>query len=157
MFRPALVLVISIVIASCDFGLTPVVQDPGFEGTIRIRSAWPPADSVQTFVVIAFRSYPPGNILEEVLSGRALYSEPLKKDTSVVHYRIQRADLMGSFSYVVVAQQYGPDIQANWKVVGVYTTTGDNTRPSPVDLAGGMYVKGVDMDVDFYNLPPQPF
>jgi hypothetical protein len=41
--------------------------------------------------------------------------------------------------------------------VGVYTVTGDFTKPSPIDLGEGRFLRGIDVDVDFINLPPQPF
>jgi hypothetical protein len=64
---------------------------------------------------------------------------------------------MGTFAYVAVAWQFGPNIQSDWRAVGVYTATGDVTRPTPITIYNGRFTDGIDITVDFKNLPPQPF
>lgn len=163
MSSPVLLLVALLLhgmLSACeDHGLAPATQSesPGFSGIIRVRSAWPPQDSVRDLRIAAFRTYPPKDILSEVLSGTTVFSEELPYGVDSLSYRVQADALSGSFAYVVVAQNYGPDPFKEWRAVGVYTITGDFTMPSPIDLAEGRFLRGIDVEVDFINLPPQPF
>ena len=145
--------------SGCDHGLSPEVSDidPGFGGTLHIAGNWPPQDSVRDLRVVAFRNYPPKDILSEVINGSAMFSDELPYGETAISYVIQDETLSGSFSYVVVAQNYGEDPFQDWRAVGVYAVTGDATKPSPVDLGNGLFIDGVDITVDFYDLPPQPF
>lgn len=155
----AVILLFGMLIGCEDHGLAPATQSdtPGFSGLIRVRSTWPPQDSVRDLRIAAFRNYPPKDILSEVLSGTAVFSEELPYGVDSVSYRVQAEALNGSFAYVVVAQNYGPDPFKEWRAVGVYTVTGDFTKPSPIDLGEGRFLRGIDVEVDFINLPPQPF
>lgn len=143
----------------CDHGLSPLAAgvDPGLSGTLHIRSSWPPQDSVRDLRVVAFRNYPPKDILSEVVNQSAVFSEELPYGEMEISYIITAEALAGIFKYVAVAQNYGDDVFQDWRAVGVYTMTGDVHVPSVVDLADGTFVRGIDIDVDFYNLPPQPF
>ena len=147
--------------AGCDHGLSPELSSPaglpGFAGTIRFTGPWPPPDSLFDLRVVAFRSYPPKNILEEFLNGTLEFSDALRLNVTEQSYALRKDGLRGTFAYVVVAQQYGPNAFQHWRVVGVYTTTGDVAVPSPVVLGLGAFVEGVDIAVDFTRLPPQPF
>ncbi len=152
--------VVLVFLASCDEGLTPDPIDntvPGLGGLVTVVSAWPPADSVRDLRIVAFRNYPPRDILTEVLGGTAIFSDQLQYDSSRQVYRIVGEELQGAFAYVVAAQQFGDNLFQDWRVVGVYTLSGDVNLPSPVDLEAGRYIDDVDILVDFNNLPPQPF
>ena len=147
-------------IAGCDQGLAPSEGPgltPGMGGIITFRNSWPPSDSVLDLRVAAFRIYPPENILAEILQGRAVFSDELAYDSNEQSYVIENEALNGVFEYVVVAQRYGPKLESDWRVVGVYTLTGDHSIPSIVDLQEGKFVSGVNISVDFNDLPPQPF
>ncbi|PLX22646.1 MAG: hypothetical protein C0600_16270 [Ignavibacteria bacterium] len=146
-------------IAACDHGLSPLNarSDPGIAGILRIRSAWPPADSVRDLRVVAFRNYPPNDILTEVITGSAVFSDEIPYGEEEIPYIITAEALAGVFEYVAVAQNYGDDMFQDWRAIGVYTVTGDVQTPTPVDLAEGLFLGDIDIDVDFYNLPPQPF
>ena len=155
-----LILVIAAGLSACeDHGLQPISESatPGFSGVIRIRSVWPPADSVRDLRIAAFRRYPPQDILTEVVSGTAVFSEELPYGVDSIPYRVQSEAMNGVYGYVVVAQNYGPDPFQQWKAVGVYTLSGDVTVPSGIDLGTGRFLRGIDVEVDFINLPPQPF
>ncbi|MBR9974388.1 MAG: hypothetical protein KFF77_02310 [Bacteroidetes bacterium] len=156
---PAILIMMLFIPACEDHGLAPGTEGdtPGIGGLIRVRSTWPPQDSVRDLRIAAFRSYPPKDILTEVVSGTAVFSELLPYGVDSIPYRIQSESMNGVYGYVVVAQNYGPDPFQQWKAVGVYTLTGDVTTPSPVDLASGRFLPGIDVEVDFINLPPQPF
>jgi len=106
---------------------------------------------------VAFRKHPPTNIVEEALNNTLLFSDALTLNEDEQLYSVRKEDLNGNFEYVVVAQQYGTNLLEDWRVVGVYTTSGDVEQHSQIDLGAGRYVDKVDIKVDFVNLPPQPF
>ncbi len=144
----------------CEGGLSPESATdgtPGFGGEVVVLSNWPVRDSVVDMRVVAFRDYPPGNILSEIISGTAVFSDELEYGVSVQDYSIMAEGLNGVFEYVAVAQQTGPQLDKDWIVVGVYTLSGDPSLPSPIDLGNGQYLENISIDVDFENLPPQPF
>jgi hypothetical protein len=159
---PILFLIILLLPGCADHGLSPSDSDsdklPGFGGVIRVKSQLPPSDSLRDLRVVAFRNYPPLNIVLDVASKKAVFTDTtivIKGDIS--SYRIQNSDAIGEFKYVVVAQQFGPNIFTDWRVVGVYTTTMDVTKPSSISVPLGTFLSAIDIDVDFYNPPPQPF
>lgn len=148
-------------LASCDHGLSPDLSTPasvpGIAGKLHVKSLWPPSDSLFDLRVVAFRNNPPKSILEEFLKGTLEFSDEIPFRFNDTTYRMQRESISGVYAYVVVAHQYGPDPFQHWRVVGVYTTTGDVRFPSPVNVLPRTVVEEVDIDIDFYNLPPQPF
>ena len=156
--RNFFIVVVLLLLVSCaDHGLSPIAEPPGFGGTITVKPPWAPPDSLFDLRVVAFRNNPPGNILEEVANNRALISSrPLQFNVTTQEYKISAADVSGTFKYIAVAQQYTDSI-TSWKAVGIYSTTGDWNNPSAITLDGARFVPDVDITVDFYNLPPQPF
>jgi len=154
----AIIVVAVLTCTTCDHGLEPVEpQGPGFGGTLTVVSAIPPKDSLRDLRVVAFRNYPPQSIPIEVLTGQAVFSETLSLTAKQQSYKVSNSTLKGAFMYVVVAQQYGPALDSNWRAVGVYNLSGDFTKPSPIDLKNGIYLSGINITIDYYNLPPQPF
>ncbi len=150
---------LAVLVTGCDNGLSPDLAsiDPGFSGTLRVVSDFPPPDSVRDLRVVAFKVYPPKDIVFEVLSGRAVFSESLKADSVVIPYIVQQPGIEGKYPYVVVARQYGPDVMNDWHVVGVYTKTNDPKKPDGIIIKPNQVTKGIDITIDFYHLPPQPF
>ena len=159
---PAAILLFAAVLTTpgCEGGLSPenaASGAPGFGGEVVVFSNWPVRDSVVDMRVVAFRDYPPGNILAELISGTAVFSDELEYGAAVQEYSITADGLTGVFEYIAVAQQTGPQLDKDWVVVGVYTLNGDPSLPSPIDLKDGRYLENISIDVDFENLPPQPF
>ncbi|NOY05787.1 MAG: hypothetical protein GXO82_04010 [Chlorobi bacterium] len=150
---------IAALVGGCDGGLSPDLAsiDPGFSGTLRIVSDFPPADSLRDLRVVAFKVYPPKDIVFEVISGRAVFSESLKAESDIIPYIVQQPGIEGIYPYVVVARQYGPDVMNDWHVVGVYTKTNDPKKPDGIVIEPNKVTEGIDINIDFYNLPPQPF
>jgi len=155
----SLLLLVLLLTVSCDdHGLAPVPSEkPGFGGTITVVSAWPPADSLVDLRVVAFEKYPPENILLEVASGRALISAPLQFNIERQSYTIPADGIAKTYKYIAVAHQYGDSLMTNWRAVGVYSAEGLPEQPYEIALDGSRFLGDVDIKVDFYNLPPQPF
>jgi hypothetical protein len=157
-----MLLLVLLLLAGCG-GLDPTVlpTEAYITGTVRFRGAWPPVDSLQDLRVVAFQNYPPQDVLGEVLSGKALFTTerlPFCVDSAAYQLRVEKLPV--TFRYIVVAQQYGPDLLRHWRVVGIYGC------PPPADTAcqpGSLQVQEAgrwyraDIEVDFEHLPPQPF
>lgn len=149
--------------AGCDGGLEPKgtsATTGTFTGLITFQN-WQVADSVYDMRLIAFRVFPPANIVEEVLQGRAVVHPPLggqqlaSRGEDSLRYELTVAP--GTFPYVVIAQQFGPNILADWRPVGQYDLDTNYAEPSPVHVVAGGVTSGIDIRVDFAHPPPPPF
>jgi hypothetical protein len=154
------IFVFVIALTSCDKGLEPPppILKSSLSGMITYvngKDKWPPADSVIDIRVVAFKSYPPDDILGEITKGNAYYTASLPMFTDTSSYEIEIPDPPLTIKYLVVAQQYGSFL--DWRVIGVWTLSGDNTKPSTIDIKAGESYKDLNINVDFDNLPPQPF
>jgi hypothetical protein len=110
--------------------------------------------------LVAFKIFPPSNIVSEVLLGRAVVYPPLG-DTALVPFFVDslqyRCSLpAGEYKYVVVAQQYGPVLTTDWRPVGQFDLDTNLTVPSPVTIASNDTTRNIDINVDFSNPPPLP-
>lgn len=160
MKRKILIILSISLFLSCDHGLKPSEQEilpeheePGFGGTVYFKGNWP--DTVYDLRVVAFREYPPQNIINEIFEGKAKFSDKLPQRVDSAKYEVL-ADT-GKWEYVVVALQYGSNIFSDWKAVGVYDTTPEDTIPTPIYIPFGKFLRGIDITCDFDNPPPQPF
>jgi hypothetical protein len=152
--RIGFILCFVLALAACDHGLEPPpAAKPGFGGRITYKGTWPPADSLVRLAVVAFKHYPPTNILNDVLSGDAVYDTALTRNVDLQEYRLFTEPV--TFEYVVVAQQYGPDIFSNWRVIGVYSDDPSQATPKAVNVSPGTFVSDIDITVDFDHPPPQ--
>lgn len=157
------VLMLLSAVVSCDGGLAPPEPGKGppyLTGLITYRN-WPPADSIVDLRVVLFKNFPPRDIVQEVLSGQAVVHPPIG-DTSLVPFFVDSlrygfSAAAGTYAYLVVAQQYGPSIQKDWRAVGQYDLDADPLIPSPVTLVDGDTTRGIDIAVDFADPPPTPF
>ena len=142
----------------CDHGLAPVAAPPyGISGTIHFTN-WPPADSIKDLRVVIFKSYPPQNIVTDVLNGKARYTdELLPYAASSINYTLTLPPLApGTYEYLVVAQRYGTDVFNDWRVVGEYGFPADSLHPASIFIPGNEILHNINMNVDFQHLPPQP-
>lgn len=153
-----------LILSGCNRGLSPTQASAsvqmGFGGTIHFVSAWPPADSLYNLKVVAFRTYPPKNIITEITSGGAEVYPPaltsLPDSVDSVSYSF-KLDSAAVFRYVAVALQYGSSIYQDWKVVGAYGYSHGVGQPDSVIVPSGSFINGIDINVDFKNTPPTPF
>jgi len=148
---------------SCDHGLKPLEekssQMSGISGTISYLN-WPPAENLYDLRLVVFKRYPPGDIFEELGAGRAYVypaigeeSLPFFEDTTVY---IMELDT-GYYEYVTVAQQYGENIFEDWLAAGQYDTLFTDELPTSITVLSGQILDDINIQVDFDNLPPQPF
>ena len=147
-------------ISGCSHGLGPINVQPGFGGTVRFVSAWPPPDSVLNLSVVAFSDYPPQNIITEITSGHAQVYPPISGssfptfvDSASYEFNLDSAS---TFKYVAVVMQYGTNLFADWEVVGAYGYSHGAGSPAQVVVPQNTFVNGINIDVDFKNLPPNP-
>ncbi|HEX9655999.1 MAG TPA: hypothetical protein VGB89_03655 [Bacteroidota bacterium] len=149
----------------CDKGIQPTQAGGGggagtMTGLITYRN-WPTIDSLHDLRIIAFRLFPPTNVVNEVLQGRAIVY-PSLGDTSLVPFfvdslRYSFTLASGTYQYVVIAQQFGPSVTTDWRPVGQFDLDSNLTQPSTVDIVAGEATAGIDILVDFANPPPAPF
>lgn len=155
-----IIIIFLLVLNSCNEGLAPPppIAKSYIKGMITYKGGkpkWPPADSVKDIRVVAFKNYPPANIIAELTSGNAFYSESLPKFTDTTSYILEFAKPPVYVKYLVVAQNTGTIM--DWRAIGVYTLSGDQTKPDSIYVKEGMIYKDININVDFDNLPPQPF
>ncbi len=149
-----------ITLAACDGGLEPYKTEElsYIRGRIYYkngREGWPPKDSVIEVRVVAFKNFASDSIYKDIISGNAIYtnsSTAMFVDSADFEIEVKEAPL--TFNYIVVAQRYGSLF--DWRAIGVYTVTGDVYKPSKLDVEKGKSYF-ITMNVDFNNLPPQPF
>jgi hypothetical protein len=156
---------IVMLLASCSGGLEPVntpneVKSSFLNGTIHYlggKGSWPSKDSAFAIRIVAFKNYPPGNIIDEITNGNAIFTltpMPLFVDSSKFSIEISNAPI--EYKYIVAALQYDSLSIFAQKAIGVYNTSGDFTKPSPILFEKGK-TYNINIMVDFSKLPPQPF
>jgi hypothetical protein len=167
-YNPPPVLLLLFVLTSCEQGLAPEsppqqgTSDHGIAGTIYFQN-WPPPDSVKNLAIVAFREYPQGDLLSEVLRQNPpfiLISPPDipygASDTAYI--LVFDSSPPGMYEYIAIGQRFGPELfnSNHWRVAGVYYSPGDTTQPGSVLVSENIIVQGIDIYVDFNNPPPPP-
>jgi len=155
-----LFLFLSVIAVSCDHGLKPPeveINKTGLSGTI-YYSNWPPADSIVLLKIVFFKTFPPSNILQEVLSNNAktypvALDESLPINENSTYYEIELG--AETYEYIVVAQQFGPDYLTDWRAVGQYNSVPGDSLPSPVSIIQDSLLRNIDIYVDFNDPPVQ--
>ena len=150
---------------SCDEGIAPVIKTGGgenkslygFSGIVDFAN-WPPRDSIVDLRLVAFKNFPPGDIATEVLAGRAEYTDTLKPfgADSIPYTLYLRRIQPGVVRYIVVAQQYGPNIQTDWRMLAFYSQDADTPQPDSLNINADSVLTGINLHVDFNNIPTQP-
>ena len=148
---------------ACDHGLKPTEPDQqqksGISGKIHYTN-WPPADSLFDLRLVVFKNYPPNNIFEEVSQGRAFVFPAIGQES--LSFYVDSTNYMmelvpGNFEYIAVAQQYGSNLFTDWLAVGQYDTLSSDNLPTAITVISGEILEDINIEVDFDNLPPQPF
>lgn len=156
---------LALLLCHCNGGLDPTALPPNAElgGRLTVRGgneSYPPRDSILDLRVVAFRTMPrDSSIIAAVLAGQAYFTPTSILDST--RYTISISFTEGTpeplrLEYIAVAQQYGPNVFRDWRVVGVYASDSLWT-PKAVVLTRGERRSDIDITIDFRNPPPQPF
>jgi hypothetical protein len=169
--KKTLLIVCAMAALSCDGGLSPTPPPkPGISGTVYFaKGTWPGTpsspDSLSNLWIFASQEYPLDSAL--VLSG--LFSSP----PTVFLYPSLAANLpfyvdsvqydfelpVGLYRYIGVIQHISPDYTSirSLRVVGFFVDSADSSNPLQASVRDGIVTSGVNITVNFHNLPPQPF
>ena len=169
-YLPVIILVFLIFLFAvrCEHGLSPPNKKntnpnnlTGISGVIIYKNYqnWPSPDSLFDLRLVAFPHFPPQNPYYEIFTKIAKVYPPI--DTSAhlqfnVLYEEYVMELPpDTFEYILVAQQY-EDSLTSWLSVGQYDTYSDSL-PTPVIVIQDSLLENININVDFKNLPIQPF
>lgn len=150
-----------ILLSSCDGGLEPisVEQKSQLDITLKFVDAgnnWPPKDSILGLRIAAFKKMPDSSIINDIIAGNAYFtlnSLPLFVDSAGTRFEITDAPV--DLVYIAAVQQFDSLITSQ-RVVGIYTISGDKTKPTALKIEKGKNYS-INIDIDFNNLPPMPF
>ncbi|MBN2424555.1 MAG: hypothetical protein JXR46_14045 [Calditrichaceae bacterium] len=153
------IFLLSLFFISCNKGLEPPHNLTGISGTIHFTN-WNSAGTIHNLKLVVFRTFPPEDIVSEVMSGEAQAYPPdltqsLPVDVDSVAFTMELGS--GYYAYITVAQQYGSNVYEDWRAVGQYDTTAEDNLPTGVQVNEGSILEGINIYVDFENPPPQPF
>ena len=163
------VIIFCLLLASCDAGLAPPPPvELGFSGTVHFTPGSWPTDSLFNLWIFASQIYPLDSA--KVYSG--LFSMPntiFLYPSITQSFPLSEVDSIpysfplssGSYKYVGVIQQVSPDLInlgiRVFRVVGFYKDSINRSQPGSVLVNDRYQVKGININVDFRNPPPQPF
>jgi hypothetical protein len=161
--------ILCLLLAACDGGLAPPPPlELGFSGTVYFApGSWPPSDSLFSLKIFASQIYP--------LDSAKVYSGLFASPSTIFLYPGLSGSLpffvdslsysfplhSGTYRYVGVIQQNNSDLAGKgirvFRVVGFYKDSTNLSQPGSVVVNDSVQVKGINIDVDFRNPPPQPF
>lgn len=147
-------LIIILIMLSCDGGLEPA-NPTILKGKILFSDidTWPPSDSLIDLRLVALKNYPPADIVTEITSGNAYFTETLPFFVDSIDFELEIKDAPVELKYIGVAQNF--DDILDWRVVGVYSENFDNNH-SPLFINRGEELF-INIRVDFNDIPEQPF
>lgn len=159
-----------LVLEGCHTGLAPINEPSGFKGVVRFTN-WPPADSVRDLRIVAFESYPTdsANIITSLLNGTAAFYPDLgvrfetvfPRNAASASYEFTTKNgynlQLKNYTYIILAQQYGPNVFTDWRPAGVYAVRPNSFEPAPVRVLLHQMIPNINIDVDFDNPPPRPW
>ena len=156
-------------LAACDGGLAPSPPvEPGISGTIHFSPGlWPATDSLVSIMIFASKIYPldSASVFAGLFSNPPsifLYPEigkslPFFVDSLSYLFPLRA----GTYKYIGVVQQISSDLLTGgvrvFRVVGFYEDATNRTQPGNVIVNDNSQTKGINIQVDFRNPPPQPF
>jgi hypothetical protein len=164
-FFTLLTIVLSLQFLSCESGLEPISSTATYmRGTISYTgdsTTFPRKDSLLDLRVVAFREIPRDtNVLLTILSGNAVFTSQSLLDLTSYNLDIVIPDSLANngvtYKYICVAQRYGANINSDWRVVSIYSTTGNN-EPASINFKRGTQRSNVNFTIDWRKIPPQPF
>jgi len=154
MKRKKYLILLMFLFLSCQEGLAPT-EKAIIKGKISFVENLPPDSLIKDLRVVAFNDYPPKDIVSEVLTGNAIFTESLLPiRNNQCDYLIEIDKLPATISYLVVARQYGTLFE--WDVVGIYSNDTINYTPEKIFFSKPTTIN-IDFIVDFSKKLPQPF
>jgi hypothetical protein len=162
--------ILCLILAACDDGLAPPPPvELGFSGTVYFTpGSWPPPDSLVSLLIFASQVYP--------LDSAKVYSGLFSNPSTIFAYPSLSGSLpltqvdsisysfplpSAIYKYIGVIQQTNSDLIGHgirvFRVVGFYKDSIDSSQPGNVLVNDTYQVKGININVDFRNPPPQPF
>lgn len=160
-----------LLIVGCDGGLSPAPPfRPGFGGTIYFaQGTWPSQDSVKGLWVFASEVYPikADSVLVLYVAGKiqtypALNSSlPFYIDSVAYDFGFENSEKLPiTFAYIGVLHwvqgEVFPIDTTKYHIVGDYHEI-NSIAPKKITVKEFQYTPGINIYVDFYNLPPQLF
>jgi hypothetical protein len=160
--------ILCLLLTACDSGLAPPPPlELGFSGTVYFTPGSWPTDSLISLQIFASQIYP--------LDSAKVYSGLFASPNTIFVYPSLSVSLpfydttlsysfplhAGTYKYVGVIQQTSIDLAGYgirvFRVVGFYKDSTNFSQPGIVEVNDTAWVKGINIDVDFRNPPPQPF
>ncbi len=166
--RYLILIILCLLIAACDGGLAPPPPlELGFSGTVHFAPGSWPTDSLINLWIFASQIYP--------LDSAKVYSGLFASPNTIFVYPSLSGTLpfyidslsysfplhSGTYKYIGVIRQTSFDLAGQGiralRVVGFYKDSTDSSKPGIVNVNDNYQIKGINIDVDFRNPPPQPF
>jgi hypothetical protein len=153
---------ITLFFISCNEGLSPPKVDEAtvIKGKINFTSglsSWPSLDSLKDLRIAFFQNYPDSaNILNDFVTGNLTFTEdsiPYFVESYEFIQIVKKVPV--EFNYICVAQNYAGLLE--WKVIGLYSINDDNITPKKLIIDKEGIYNNININVNFNNLPPQPF
>jgi hypothetical protein len=158
--RSYLLVLTVLLLTSCG-GLDPgdLPQESSVQGVVSYTggsSVWP--DSVLEVRVVLFDQQPtaPDSVLAAIIGNNAAFTDTLARFVDSSVYSIAIAKPPRTFNYVVVAGRVGPNLLKDWLMLALYADPGTPDVPKALTVLEGAQVS-LDFEVDFGNLPSQPY
>lgn len=166
--RFLVLMILCLLLTACDGGLAPPPPiELGFSGTVYFTPGSWPTDSLINLWIFASQIYP--------LDSAKVYSGLFASPATIFAYPSLSGSLpfyidslsysfplhSGTYKYVGVIQQTSFDLAGHGirvlRVVGFYKDPTNLSQPGTVEVNESAQVKGININVDFRNPPPQPF
>lgn len=156
---------VTVILFGCDKGIAPgePAGPSGFSGKIIFNGTWPSGIKRTHLVVFKNEIKDTSDFFPPNLS---FVSDSIPYGSSIFNFNSLTNNFLpalqfnpGSYSYVAVAQSKTENIslrRKDWFVVGIYCVNNDQAKPAALTIHAGKITEGVNINVDFNNVPPQP-
>jgi hypothetical protein len=153
------VCLLALLTSACDKGLSPPPPKPSISGTVHFRSAWPHKDSLaDRLMVLALSTVPPPYTAPQLIQGvfnGSVFAVMQNFSYGTVDTNFHFELDTGTYYYLGVAQQFGPDFNKDWRVLGFAHDEQDSAIV--FRIKENDHVENIHIDVRFDSLPRQPF
>lgn len=162
LIKSAAIFSLSIFSLSCEHGIAPRIEPPrtGFSGTITFLNEWP--KEVYSTRLVVFRDTMK-TAADFSIFNMGFISDTIPQFLSAYYYESDKNPVIpinpGIYKYVCVAQCLVPGIslrREDWRVAGIYYSSNDTTKYGQIEITEGIFLKDINILVDFNNPPIQP-